>query len=177
MTIEGHEFTYSEIIRFIRQSEKHTKFDLIIFAKFFFYHLVHMLFWPLGILMIFFAEGYSLHLNYNLLFLGKRLGFFLQTAIGTCVSLSIYFSYMRYLESLDPDSDVEFYVQDQMRIVMTTLCRLVVINVKFGYYSKEHLFLIQRKVLPDFTIYFDFIYMVVYDKTIQIKLDRVVDEL
>lgn len=100
----------SEIIRLILMTEKDRPIDLLIFSKFFFYHVLHMVCWPVALLVVFIAEGFNANPLFNMSFLGINQFVFLQTMGATIFSATLYLIWIEYHESMGEDSEQEFLI-------------------------------------------------------------------
>ena len=80
----------SEIIQLILNTEKDRPIDLLMFSKFFCYHMLHMVCWPVALIVIFIAEGFTLNPLFNMCFLGFNTYTLVQTVGATIISVTLY---------------------------------------------------------------------------------------
>ena len=73
-----------------------------------------------------------------------------------------------YLESLDPENNVEFNTLNLMYFVSVVIMRQLVIAVKYGLYSDDHLKLISEHKLSEAILTFDLIVNTTNNKAIDI---------
>lgn len=131
-----------------------TRFQFKEFLKFFFYHILFFGISPLvAIPLIYIMEGAKVESMYNMQFLGCSMGVMMQWAVGLIITAGHVFG-MRYMMAMRAliESEEEYqYIapSDWVHLILIIVCRMLVVGVKYGYYSEEHLYLFRNYRLSD----------------------------
>lgn len=161
-TVNGQSFTESQIKHIIWLTEKDTKFNPLRMLTFFLFHMLFWIFSPIiAIPVIIAINNFRTNLVRSMGFFGCNPVFIFQSLFTSLSSLSLFFAYRTYLESQEPDSEVEFNPYDYIHFILIVLTRNIMIGVKYGFYSDEHVDLLYNQALSNDLIGFDIIINVV----------------
>ena len=171
--IGGRVFKGSEIRRVILISEKDSEFNIVNFFKMMFFHSMYMFtsLFVAGPLIMVFTKCNILYL-YNLQFIGTGMPVYAQFMFGSMVVGSSYFYYMTYLESQDPYKNVMFNWLDHAHWISQIICRQMIIAVKYGYYSNEHMKILETVRINSHTNTFDLLVASVVDSNLDNLYER-----
>ena len=121
------------------------------------YHIYVMIPQILSIPLIFLFEGLNYNVIHNQQFLPGLNKYFVEQTVQT-MSFSIGFIYYIYIfntkkDELEAEGYALFSMGDLLHILILIMVRSIVLGVKYGFYSREHLKIYQAISLPyEFTI-------------------------
>ena len=171
--LNGVVFTSTQLRRVILISEKITDFNLSFFLRIFLCHVGFVFTGPfIGIPLSFVVMKFSYYGVYNQGFIGVKRNFFVQSALGILVGLGIFFLYLTYLESLEPESEVVFSWMDWVQVLIQCLIRIFVISTKYGFFSIENRHITLNLNKSDFLNRFDLIMVASMDRRNEILYER-----
>lgn len=137
--MNGTVFNECELKKLINLSERDNPFCAFTFIRFFFYHMVFYLTPPLVSLpVIYLFEGCNFNMAFNMEFLGSSVLVYVQWAISILISTSHVYIYTFYFNT-DEEHEYEILVSDYIHVLLVIVCRSIVVGVKYGFFSVEHM--------------------------------------
>lgn len=86
--------------------------------------------------------------------------------------MSLYYYYQMYLASQQEDSTVTFQLFDTFHFISMIVCRCIVISVKYGFMSYEHMYFYRNLKLSPRLLAFDLVFTVVNETSIKNIAER-----
>jgi hypothetical protein len=165
-TLGNKSFTGLELRRVILISEKNSAFNVTGFIRAFVFHMIFFFLGPVfGNILLLTISCCNKKLIFNYSFCTANMFFMLQTMTWLGVSSSLIFYGRMYNESLEDESEVYFNWLDLAHFFIMIAVRLVVISVKYGYYSNEHDKILNNIYTDDNLVTFDLLAATANDKS------------
>ena len=118
-------------------SSYRTQFKSGVFLKYFVYHLLFYYVNPIvAVPVIYVMEGFNTNALYNMSFIGHQRLFYMQLIQSMFVMGFYYYMYLLVQEG----NEINLYNFVHVITILTSRC--IIIGVKYGYLSNEHLYLI-----------------------------------
>lgn len=146
--INGYVFTETELQNFLDYSDQTTRFNTLTSVWFFILHwLLFLGAVPLAYILVIVFNGYKL--AYNIEFVKCSGNCILQLIFGGLAAGTFYLVTLDYLDpSIEKLKDTAS-LTNFMHFFLTSTIRAMIIAVKYGYYSPEHMHIVNKTKLSE----------------------------
>lgn len=171
--IDGNIFTSQELRGIILISEKETPYHFESFLRFWFHHILQLLFSFAALPFILILECGNIKILYNMQFIGKSMFVMLQGMVSMFIlAANIFWVKLYYEASRDPYDEIKFNIMDHIYWITLVLVRAFVIATKYGIYSPEHFKIYENIRVNQYLTTFDLISVTHKDRSIFNLYDR-----